>query len=191
MNFGGRLGNYTGRRVPLMLKCVLGVPRHVVGHTERNGAVTDSASASVSGKPSDRSMNSDSIIVFFRRLHRLNDSEVTHMSRRRKRFTQRLIARIEKWDHKLDELASKRDQIHSDFRHELDERVSLLREKRDDLKSRLHGTGASTKTAWKEMKKGLDEAFSDFKRGVRRARKAYKPQSTPANPDPRTPPETA
>lgn len=113
------------------------------------------------------------------------------MGERRKRFTQRLIARIEKWDRKLDDLASRRDKIHSDFQHELDERVSLLREKRDSLKSRLHSTGVSTKNAWKEVKKGLNEAFSDFKRGIRQARKAYKPESAPAEHGSERPPETA
>ena len=113
------------------------------------------------------------------------------MGEKRKRFKQRLIARIEKWDRKLDDLASRRDKIHSDFQHELDERVSLLREKRDDLKSRLHGTGVSTQSAWKEVKKGLGDAFSDLKRGIRQARKAYTPESTPADPGPQSPPETA
>ena len=84
-------------------------------------------------------------------------------------FMDRLSAQLVQWDHELDELKICADQVATESKTELLERVGELRAKKEEAKVKLAQLMASSDEAWDEARAGIEKSSGELKTALARA----------------------
>ena len=78
-----------------------------------------------------------------------------------------------KWSIERNKLEAKAQHATADARKLYEEKVSQLREKRDELKEKIKDLEEDTEGAWGEIKEGADQAWSAMQEAFKKARSHF------------------
>jgi len=89
-------------------------------------------------------------------------------------YRRRIQKDLDELDAQLAQWKARAARATADGKTKLQKRVEELQAKRDRVKVRLDDLGADSKSAWAEVRKGLDQAVGDLKDAFARARDEFK-----------------
>jgi hypothetical protein len=78
-----------------------------------------------------------------------------------------------KWSIERDRLEAKSQHATADARKLYEEKVALLRQKRDEVKERIKDLEEDTGGAWSEIKEGADKAWGAMQDAFKKARSHF------------------
>lgn len=84
-------------------------------------------------------------------------------------YSEKLQARLDQWHAELDKLEAKTRESKADARIELMENVNKVKERWETARSKAREVQKSSGEAWKELRKGTEDAFESLKDAVHRA----------------------
>ncbi|TMM54202.1 hypothetical protein [Sulfitobacter sabulilitoris] len=84
-------------------------------------------------------------------------------------YRQKLQTRLETLRAEIDKLEAKAEHVGAEAREALRTEAKELRAKQDEARKKLEAFRKAQGDAWKDLKSGLDAAWDDLSRAVRRA----------------------
>jgi t-SNARE complex subunit (syntaxin) len=88
----------------------------------------------------------------------------------RKDTIDRLNRQLKSWDSEILRIEKKVQKLTND----LHQRVEDLKKKKESAQTRTEELIHSSEDAWKELRKGAEQAFSDVKKALKKARAKFK-----------------
>ncbi|MDY0227589.1 MAG: hypothetical protein RBR38_12270 [Desulfomicrobium apsheronum] len=88
-------------------------------------------------------------------------------------YVQKLKAKIDEWNAEIDLLASKANQSKADLKIGYLERIEELKEKRNELETKVKSLQEAGGSAWDELKDGLEESLRVWKDSFTKAKAAF------------------
>jgi signal transduction histidine kinase len=82
---------------------------------------------------------------------------------RKKAYQDRLAARIQEWEAKIDQLAARARRAEADLRLKLKDEESDLRKRLDEARSRLRELRNASEDGWEEIRAGVDRLWDDLR----------------------------
>lgn len=103
------------------------------------------------------------------------------MSSSRDAYVEKLKAKLEVWNKKIDELESTARQIEAGAKGELEKQIQAAKAKRDELVAGIEDLRKASDTAWKELRRGLKTSRKALDKSIRAAVASFK-KAPPAAP---------
>ncbi|MBA3979249.1 MAG: hypothetical protein C0462_01475 [Alcanivorax sp.] len=85
----------------------------------------------------------------------------------RQEYIDKLKDKLTEWDNEIDKMEIKARQANEDLRHQWEKRKLDLKEKRQDLSSRLEKVRNSADDTWDDLKRQMDATWDSVSEGIR------------------------
>ena len=85
-------------------------------------------------------------------------------------YKKKMDARLKEWNAEIDKLQARAEEAGADAEMKYHAQLRELRSKRDALQEKLGHLQDKSGDAWDEMKTGVENAWSDLKKSLDRAR---------------------
>ncbi|MEX0600395.1 MAG: hypothetical protein WD423_12065 [Rhodothermales bacterium] len=95
------------------------------------------------------------------------------MAMNRDEFVEKLKQQIDEWNEKIDRLEQRVREGRAEAEGTTDERLVDLRRRRDDLRARLRELQSASEEAWSDLKTGIERARKELGDAFARARSHY------------------
>lgn len=96
------------------------------------------------------------------------------MSEKRDEYVEKLKAKLDEWNTKIDALQAKADHVKPDMKAEYQSQLRNIKAKRDKAQGKLNELRETSKNAWEDLKAGAESAWEDLAEAVRSATSRYK-----------------
>lgn len=96
------------------------------------------------------------------------------MSERRDAYVERLKARLDRWNKKIDEVEERAQKVGSDSRAEAEKQLNNIRAKRAELEERIEHVRKEGDGAWKDLRRGVKSSWRALDKAVRQAASKFK-----------------
>ncbi len=73
---------------------------------------------------------------------------------------------LQNWDQELQQLKEKAENVKQEKKQDIKDTIAKLNAKRADLKNRTEVLKNSSSSAWEELKTGLDQSVSEFRKSL-------------------------
>ncbi|HUX21560.1 MAG TPA: hypothetical protein VMW69_09995 [Spirochaetia bacterium] len=91
------------------------------------------------------------------------------MSEKRDAYVEKLKAKIDGWNGKIDELEARARKAGADTKAEFRNRIGSAKEKRDEIIGKIDAVQQAGEGAWKELKGGVKRSWRELDKAVRSA----------------------
>lgn len=99
----------------------------------------------------------------------------------RQAYREKLEARLKEWNQRIETLRERSEEMGEEARSECRRRIGLLRQRQDELKTRLDQLRGSGDAAFKHLRSGVEKAMADLKSGLEDAYAAFRKQDGSLN----------
>ena len=89
-------------------------------------------------------------------------------------YRQRVQAKLEDFDKKLDEMRAKTEKMKKEARAEMEQQMTELRKKREEAAKELEKMQSESGKAWEDIKTGLDSALDEMDKAYQQAASRFK-----------------
>ncbi len=96
------------------------------------------------------------------------------MNSRRDAYVEKMKAKLDVWNKKIDELESSARQIEAGTKAELEKQLQAAKARRDELVAGIESLRKASDTAWKELRGGLKASRTALDKAVRAAAASFK-----------------
>ncbi|KUJ81561.1 coiled coil domain-containing protein [Microbulbifer flavimaris] len=88
----------------------------------------------------------------------------------RSAYEQKARAKLKEWNAEIDKLSARAEQASADTKMKYRDEIDKLQSKRESMKRKLEQLHGKSGDAWDEFRDGLEDAWTDMKRSIERAR---------------------
>ena len=88
-------------------------------------------------------------------------------------YVQKLHAKIDEWNAEIDSLKAKGESVKAGKKAEYEKELEALKMKRKDLEEKAKQLAGAGENAWKDLKSGIDGAFSSLENAVTAAKSRF------------------
>jgi uncharacterized coiled-coil DUF342 family protein len=92
----------------------------------------------------------------------------------REEYIRKMQAKLEEWNADIDVLASKASDVSADVRNEYNEQIASLKSKQAVARQKIEEMQKSGESAWKDLKTGIELAWSAIGEAVDSAKSRFK-----------------
>ncbi|MHB8121399.1 MAG: sll1863 family stress response protein [Desulfuromonadaceae bacterium] len=92
----------------------------------------------------------------------------------REEYIRRMREKLEEWNTDIDNLSAKASEVSADVRSEYNEQIAALRVKQAAARQKIDEMQKSGESAWKDLKVGIELAWSAIGEAVDSAKKRFK-----------------
>ena len=92
----------------------------------------------------------------------------------REEYIRRMREKLEEWNTDIDNLSAKASEVSADVRSEYNEQIAALRVKQAAARQKIDEMQKSGESAWKDLKAGIELAWSAIGEAVDSAKKRFK-----------------
>jgi len=92
----------------------------------------------------------------------------------RDEYVRKMHSKLDQWNHEIESLMARKDQIEESARAEFGTRLDDLRSRRDAAKTQLEQMQQASESAWQDMKAGIELAWEAIAQAIESARSRYK-----------------
>lgn len=96
------------------------------------------------------------------------------MSNTRDQYVAKMKSKLDQWNAEIDELQAKAKQAEGKASERLNDHLSDLRQKRDDVQARLKDLGDSSEKSWEQLREGIDRIGDEIGSTLKSTRDAFK-----------------
>lgn len=89
-----------------------------------------------------------------------NGSNEKESSQEKKRYIEKMIDQLRKWDVEIQKLEAKASNAGAGLKAKYDEQIKELREKKGQSEGKLHDLGNAGGEAWNEVKEGFEKSWN-------------------------------
>ena len=91
----------------------------------------------------------------------------------RHEYIEKLKNKLDEWDAEIDEFEANALKTKADLKYELEDQIASLKIKRDIARAQLLELMDSGEDAWEDIKEGVDEAWTNLKLAIEKARSHF------------------
>ena len=95
------------------------------------------------------------------------------MNNKREEYTQKLKAKIDECDARLDKLAAQAAQADGETKIKYYKQIEELREKRKDIEQEIQHVIDERESVWDDLKQGIDNSWSTWKKSFKKAKSEF------------------
>ncbi len=92
----------------------------------------------------------------------------------REEYIRRMQAKLEEWNADIDNLSAKASDVSTDVRNEYNEQIASLKVKQAAARQKIDEVQKSGESAWKDLKAGIELAWSAIGEAVDSAKSRFK-----------------
>lgn len=92
----------------------------------------------------------------------------------REEYVRMMQAKLEEWNTEIDTLSAKAGKVTEDVRHEYNEQIEVLKVKQAAARQKIEELQHSGENAWKDLKSGIDLAWTAMGEAIDSARSRFK-----------------
>jgi len=92
----------------------------------------------------------------------------------RDEYVRKMQAKLEEWNAEIDTLSAKAGKVTADVRHEYGEQIEALKGKQAVARQKIEELQHSGEHAWKDLKSGIDLAWTAMGEAIDSARSRFK-----------------
>lgn len=92
----------------------------------------------------------------------------------REEYVRMMQAKLEEWNTEIDTLSAKAGKVTADVRHEYNEQIEVLKVKQAAARQKIEELQHSGENAWKDLKSGIDLAWTAMGEAIDSARSRFK-----------------
>lgn len=93
---------------------------------------------------------------------------------KREKYIDKLTKQLKEWDKELEVFEQKSEERLTGLRKNLSQRIEKLRDKRNELRTKLDQLGDVSEEAFKDIKVDSEKLWNDIKQGFKKVRKEMK-----------------
>lgn len=96
------------------------------------------------------------------------------MSKKKKAYVEKMEAQLKEWGPEIDLLKAKAEKAEADAKSTYLKQIEELRGKQESVKQKVHELRESGDEAWEDFRKGVEDAFNDMKKALKRSASRFK-----------------
>lgn len=104
------------------------------------------------------------------------------MGSKRDAYVEKLKARLDDWNKRIDELEAGARQFEAGTRTEVQKRIDTAKARRDELAETIESLRKASDSAWKDLRRGAKGSYKALDKAIRAAAARFKkqPPQTPS-----------